>query len=177
MNIKLAVLKKLLNEWSEPDVQGVFHIKASQYNQDPKKEIVLQPFIPMNVRDRTDAEDFTTPRVCLATSVHDAVYGRFGQHHDSHLPQDEMWIYWSPRVQNVIVPTSRFDMHWNWTKYAHDNGIDPSNDDVHASLVKNCVPDAEKTGEVWSLTPVKMKLIGKLFEDKFGSGIKVEYFD
>ncbi len=159
--------------WSEPSGGWrYFHVSAADLGD----SISLRPQIPSWVKN-TDNEDFTTPRVCLAPSVRQAMHGRFGEVYEKTMPQDEMHVYAVKSLPNIVIPNSEgcpddmpnnpYGLNWNWYKYAEWKGLDPKDKKAHADTVRGCVPDPE-TGEVWSTQSVTMRRIGRLWNGPDG---------
>jgi hypothetical protein len=132
----------------------------------------LRPSVPDGVfDDDSGSEDFTTKRVCLAPSVEKAVLS---------LPylEGEVFIY-ATDTTDVFYPNSsgcpelsdyQYKEGWSWGEYAELAGLDPDDEETHAEGVRGGVPDAESTGEVWSLKPIRVKRVGIVT----GSGGKIE---
>jgi hypothetical protein len=135
---------------------------------------VLKPRVP-SVPDRS-GEDMTTPRVCLAPTVESAITARVTED-DMPYRSDEtegMYVYGIGAI-SVYVPNSEgvpeqegnpYGMGWDWDEYADFKGFSPDDQAAYEETVKNCVPDAASTGEVWSLGPVRMTKVGRFRGEK-----------
>lgn len=159
--------------WVEPSGGWkYFHVSATDLGD----SVTFAPQIPSWVKYASN-EDFTTKRVCLAPSVRQAMEGRFGTVYEKDLPQNEMFVYAIDALPDLYTPNSEgcpedtpgnpYGLNWSWQKYAEEKGLDPKDKEAHAEAVKGCIPDP-KTGEVWSLQPVTLKKIGRLWNGPDG---------
>jgi hypothetical protein len=176
MMLKMTVhrLRQLIVETLTDPVGGwrYFHITPN----DRGNQLVLEPRIPTWTA-HTDAEDFTTPRVCLATSVAKAVMGKFGSDEPSSFGQAEMFVYAARSGSRIMTPTTGIDLgssrnpwgpDWSFARYAEDNNVEPT-DEEHARVVNGIISDdPQVTGEVWSLAPIRMTLVGRLWPSHSG---------
>ncbi len=166
-----------LSEMSNPPGGwNFFHITHKNLG----KSFVFSPRIPTWVKD-CQAEDFTTPRVCLATSVESAVRGKFGSNEPHHFGQPEMFVYASKHLPQMLVPKDGDDLSapdnewgndWSYELFAEKHGLDPSDDGQHAELVRGRVSDDPRVSrEVWSLAPTKMMLVGRIWPNETRSNV------
>jgi hypothetical protein len=182
MLLRLCQLRKFiqlsLNEISNPTGGWkYFHITPD----DRGEVFTFTPQIPA-WNSYTDAEDFTTPRVSLATSVNLAIRGKFGSDDPSAFGQSEMFIYAARYVPQMFLPKTgrklgtpdnQWGSDWSYHKYAIANGLSIDKQQ-HAAIVKGLVSDDPLvTGEIWSLAPIKMALVGRLWLDDSMGKLKI----
>jgi len=125
------------------------------------------------------AEDFTTPRVCLPTSVEAAVRGKFGSSEPRYFGQREMYVYAARSLVRPLIPRSGEDLStpenpwgpdWSYSAYARANGLDPGSEVERAEVVRGRVSDDPKDSKVvWSLAPVRMGAGGPAVAQRFQS--------
>ena len=161
--------------WSAPKGGwSTFHVSK----RDLGENFTFTPRIPENT-DELDSEDFTTPRVCVSGSLDDAMAGLFGELPKKYLPQPEVFVYATKSSPDLYVPNSDgkpedmpgnpFNIWWSWKKYAESKNLDPNRHSKdHGETVEGCAPDAQITGELWSLKPITMKKIGRIWNNEDG---------
>lgn len=161
-----------LVSWSNPRGSWeFFHISKDDHGN----TLTLKARVP-NWASYTENEDFTTPRVCLARSVKEAFVGLFGTMYESHMPQEEVHVYATDSVPDLFVPNSNgcpddmpgnpYGLHWSWKEYAEWKGLEQSEEE-RAKILKGCIPEPE-TGEIWSLSNLRMKKIGRMWNGPDG---------
>jgi hypothetical protein len=175
MKVTIGHLRRLINEafTNPPGDWLYFHIT----HEDRGKIFTFTPRTP-SWNTYTDAEDFTTPRVSLATSVEKAVHGKFGSGEPEAFGQPEMFVYASKSAPHLFVPSDGANLgtsnnpwgpDWSFATYAKENNIEFDRK-IHADLVKGHITDDPKsTGEIWSLAPIKMTLVGRLWPSSIGA--------
>lgn len=170
MKIRLGDLRSLIVEAlaNPPGDWSYFHIT----HDDRGPTFTFTPRTP-TWNAYTAAEDFTTPRVSLATSVEKAVHGKFGALEPSAFGQPEMFVYACRSVPRLVVPkmgdhlgssSNPWGPDWSYKRYAIEHGLDPNDKEEHGRLVTGLISDDPRvTQEVWSLSPLKMTLVGRLW--------------
>jgi hypothetical protein len=171
MRLRLGTLRAMLAEVTDPKGEWLyFHITHS----DMGPTFTFEPRLP-SWNENCEAEDFTTPRVSLASSVEKAIHGKFGSPHPTHFGQHEMFVYASRAAPKLLIPRGGADLDdpknrwgndWSYSAYAAAHGLDPDDKRQHAQLVRGRVSDDPTiTKEVWSLAPIKMILVGRIWPD------------
>jgi len=126
--------------------------------QDHGEKFTLVPRIPRDAIGMEE-EDFTTPRVCLASTTKDAFEALgFNVNKSGKIYTDELstsghnvehlWIYkCSPNV--VFIPSNG----------EYPEGSFKGSKQERAEALKGFVPDAGDTGEVWVLEQIAVTLV------------------
>jgi hypothetical protein len=161
--IKENVRSNLITEAITPNF---FHISTVNLG----KKTTLTPRIPRFALDMKE-EDFTTPRVCLARSFKKALgaVGFWDDYDETTTEPDDdkrhLYVYGTNVVPGLFVPNSG----------EYPPGAFEGSDEQRAEVLKGFVPDADHSGEVWSLKPITLKLISEyVFDEKLRKFRKIK---
>lgn len=144
---------------------------------------VLEPRIPrlrfMDV-DGFEIEDSVTPRVCFGPTVEECAQA-LGYGHDCYIyvPVDSTEL---TDPMSKANPPDGFGPDFTWEVFLRNSGIETYDQGLALSkqLLQFCVPDLDETGELWALTPVKVRCVGKIVEinytsrERFVGAIEIE---
>jgi len=138
MRLRLGELRSLLREARDT---RYYHVTSVDLGD----EAILEPVIPQNAIDMME-EDFTTPRVCFASSYKKAVLALAGMV-DFTRP---VYVYGVRSIPHMFKPRSGDYPPEVYT---------PTSKNERAKAVEGFVPDAGETGEVWSTLPIRAKRV------------------
>lgn len=120
----------------------------------------LTPRIPRHAID-LEEEDFTTPRVCLAPSIKNAMSALC-----LDIDDKPMFVYATVGPVQIVKPQGG-EIPLNICELSKDQ---------RGVALKGRVPDANRTGEVWSLKPVTVECV-KVISETYGGSQPTEAYD
>ena len=139
--LKLKLRTKLSESYFLEDTypKTLYHLSDNK-NLDRK---ILKPSIP---KLKFDDENSTTKRVCFSTTIDGCLQGLYPIYPDTSL-DDPRYTSFNGKYFYVYEPINS----------------DFSYVDTDTLVKKRLVPDAEVSKEVWITSPVKVKLVGKIY--------------
>jgi hypothetical protein len=127
---------------------------------------VLKPRIPTGIysRDSYMIEDEVTPRVSFARSIDGALVGVPNASAEFFVyGADELYGFYAPgKTKCPASPGNPYGLNFRWSDYAEYVGVDPKDDKFRWKVLTGCVPDADKSTEVWATEPTVVELVGML---------------
>ena len=163
-----------------------FHVTQNYLGE----KFTLTPRIPNGYRDAYNVciEDSTTPRVCLSSSIRKCFIA-LNMSAEARPRIFDSFVYGTKNDIDVLVPWGSHCPSSPGNPYGEDFDVkkyekfvgrlsqkntlkklyyeDNTDMEFHKKLFVNCVPDANKTGEVWSLVPTEVILLGQIDDGKF----------
>jgi hypothetical protein len=117
--------------------------------------VVLEPTIPKHAQEMQE-EDFTTPRVCFAPTIKQAV-NAVGFDLDEMGRRDvgTLYVYAVDSIPGMVKPRDG-DL---------PDDVFELDDEEQIAALKYYVPDSSVTGEVWSLRPVRVMKVKTINEE------------